>query len=878
MECPDEPMLVDFARGKLASDRREAVEAHATDCVGCAAILSGLAETRADASRRSDAGPALDEPVVGAHIARFRVERLVGAGGMGVVYRALDPELDRPVALKLLRPELLSPVARARLLREAQAMARLSHPNVVVVYEVGGFRDQTFLAMEYVEGQTLRDWLRQEKRSVAAVVELFLQAGRGLAAAHAAGIVHRDFKPGNVLVGDDGRARVTDFGLARGAGQGDPAPDSLSGFTPHSPFHDDMTQPGTLIGTPAYMPPEQRRHERASEKSDQWSFCASLHEALHGVLPGVAPTQKDVPAAIQKVILRGLREDPDDRWPSMEALLDALGRDPTRRRLRIALAAGGLAVVALAIAVPLAFRSQRCGDDKLAETWGPRQRDGIRAAFAATKVPAAAELAGQSVAALDAYAADLTKLRDAACRARGALSERASDLRMACLDQRRRDLGAVAGVLSRADEKTVLYATDVGAALAAPATCDDVATLTTIPAPAPAIRERVAEAQTSRTIAIALGKAGRHGEAIGRLNDVVGEARRLGYAPLEATALLSLGSVQGSISDFSAARQAFLAGVAAADEARDDATKGALWLGLAFQLGVGQGQFEEAHQDIRYAEAALRRAENAGMDVAVKRLNLDQIEALVLYKELRYSEADVSMQRAMRALDRANLADLDTATLLMNYGVMLKSGGRLAEAEIQYRRALDLYSRGTTEAHPMVAAVWNNLADARADAGDLEGALAAARTSAGLREKYLPESLNLGLSYVNLGEILRRMGKLDDALGYIRRAADLFTRKQGPDGPYLGYALTSLGQILYDQGKPREATEALEHALRIRQTGKTPPPLLAETRLALGMALWDATRDPRGRALVAEARDGLAGKDLATADAWLARHAGGSSP
>jgi tetratricopeptide (TPR) repeat protein/predicted Ser/Thr protein kinase len=872
MNCPDEPTLVDYARGQLGSSRRGAVHAHATDCPACAAVLSGLAETRADMSGRSGAtGASSEPPEPGTYIGRFRVERMVGAGGMGVVYRALDPELDRAVAIKLLRPELLSPHARARLLREAQAMARLSHPNVVVVYEVGGFREQTFLVMEYVDGRTLRDWLRADKRAVPAIVDMFVQAGRGLAAAHAAGIVHRDFKPGNVLVGDDGRARVTDFGLARGSGAPDhPSADIPGGFSPGSPLHSDMTQPGTLIGTPAYMPPEQRRRGRGSEKSDQWSFCASVHEALHGVLPGGVPLSKDVPAAIQQVILRGLRDEPDDRWPSMEALLDALARDPARRRRRIALAAG-LTVVAAAVAVPLALRGPSCGDDKLAETWGPSQRDAVRAAFAATHVPAADALAGESVAALDAYAADWAKLREVACRTRGALSERAADLRMACLDQRRRDLGAVVAVLARADDKTVHNAAAVRAALASSAACEDVALLTAIPAPAPAIRERVAEAQTSRTIGLALGKAGRHVEAIGRLNDVVAEARRLGYAPLEATALLSLGTNQSEMSDYAAARQSFLTGVAAADEARDDATKGALWLGLAYQLGAVQHQFEEAHQDIRYAEAALRRAEAAGIDVRVKRLQLDQTEALVLYAEHRPNEADVAMQRALRALERAKLADLDIATLLMNYGVLLNNGGRAADAEAQFQRALDLFAKTTSESHPTVAMLWNNIANARAALGDLDGALAASRKSVALREAYLPGSLALALSYTNLGELVSRTGKLDDALAAVRRAVDILDTKQ-PDGAYIGYALTSMGSILIDQGKPAEAVQPLERALRIRTAQKTEPALLAETRLALGLALWETRHDPRAHELVATARADLSGDALAEANAWLAKH------
>jgi formylglycine-generating enzyme required for sulfatase activity len=314
----------------------------------------------------------------GAQIGRYMIVESVGSGAMGVVYGAYDPELDRKIALKLIKPgHGAKETARERLLREAKAMARLQHPNVVAVHDVGVFEGQVFLAMEFLGAGTLKSWLAEEARSWREIVKLFVAAGRGLAAAHAAGIVHRDFKPDNVLLDKDGRARVVDFGIAREAGgaaddetseamTSDPAAHlgESSGSRPLL----TLTKTGVLIGTPAYMAPEQFLGERGDERSDQFSFCVALYEALYGQRPfagddmlsisvnvtqeRLRPLPKDhgVPAWVRRVIVRGLRVNPTMRWPSMSALIEALQDDPALKARRRIIAVGGAAVVAISLA------------------------------------------------------------------------------------------------------------------------------------------------------------------------------------------------------------------------------------------------------------------------------------------------------------------------------------------------------------------------------------------------------------------------------------------------------------------------------------------------------------------------------------------------
>lgn len=324
-----------------------------------------LAATLEPGEQDATPGAGVQRSVVSARVGRYVVLRQLGEGGMGVVFAAYDEELDRKVAVKLLREAgPISVERKTRILREAQAMARVSHPNVVSVYEVGEVGGQVFIAMEFVDGSTLNDWQRG-KRSWEDVLAMYVAAGQGLAAAHRAGLIHRDFKPDNVLVGADGRPRVADFGLARSEGMAaasiEVAPVSAAAVAASQAeepaaelgrsgssqlLMSPLTVAGTILGTPAYMSPEQHRGEPADSRSDQFSFCASLYEALYKRLPfagetlpvlamnviggKVRPTPhpSPIPAQVARALLRGLSADPGARFESMAELLKELNIDP----------------------------------------------------------------------------------------------------------------------------------------------------------------------------------------------------------------------------------------------------------------------------------------------------------------------------------------------------------------------------------------------------------------------------------------------------------------------------------------------------------------------------------------------------------------------
>ncbi|HZS37295.1 MAG TPA: serine/threonine-protein kinase, partial [Polyangia bacterium] len=503
-----------------------------------------------------------DGPPPGGTIGRFVVIGLLGRGGMGVVLSAYDPVLDRRVALKLLRPGASSgdreSEGRARLQREAQAMAKLSHPNVVAVHDVGAVAGQLFIAMEFIDGQTLKAWLAGARRGWREIVRMFAAAGRGLQAAHAAGLVHRDFKPDNVLIGHDGRARVGDFGLVS-------VTRASGGADAREP---GATRQGAVLGTPGYLPPEQLRGEASDAQSDQFSFCVALYEALYQQRPfpsdadgykqaalggdALAPRKSDVPRWLGDVILRGLRPRREERWPTMSALLVELERDPERTRRR----ATRVGAVVLALAALAAFarvvqkqRAAVCGDAsaRLAGVWDAGRRAASERAFVATGLPFAGETFVKVAASLDHYTGEWTAMHEEACRAtrvEGRQSDSLLDLRMACLERRRATLSALTDEWSRGvDAEALANAIHAASALPPVDECADARALTErVPAPRDAAALAAIDAARAHLDrARALGDARRLREARAQAEQARAEAEATGFLPVRAEAALLLG-------------------------------------------------------------------------------------------------------------------------------------------------------------------------------------------------------------------------------------------------------------------------------------------------------------------------------------------------
>lgn len=465
----------------------------------------------------------LDAPVTaGALVGRYLVIRQVGAGAMGIVLSAFDPQLDRHVALKLLRPRGWSSLGcNDGLVEEAKALAKLSHPNVVGVHDVGVHDGRVFVAMEFVEGRTLRAWLHQRPRTWKDIVDVFVEAGRGLAAAHARGLVHRDFKPDNVMVGDDGRARVMDFGLAR------PPAD----FDPHA------TEPGArladtheelasvLVGTPAYMAPEQLIGVGATMISDQFAFCVALYEALYGIRPFpthdvselaaaqregrlAAPAEKaEVPRWLVRLVLRGLSHDPSMRFPNMGALLQRLEAGRSRRGRRVWIAA---AAVAMAFAAVPAWRtwderSTRwtcAGEAEAARVLDDTRRAAVLRGIRSHEAPFSEDVAQRVEAPLDAYATALMTTAYDACVL--AESEPPTPLRAGkarwCLDERRTQFDALLTRLEAPTDAGVRMAPYAVAGLADVEPCADADALDAAPLP-PSPDVRAAAAPIRRELA-----------------------------------------------------------------------------------------------------------------------------------------------------------------------------------------------------------------------------------------------------------------------------------------------------------------------------------------------------------------------------------------
>jgi serine/threonine protein kinase/Tfp pilus assembly protein PilF len=876
-----------------------------------------------------------DEPVelaAGAKIDRFVVLERLGAGGMGVVYKAHDPELDRRIAVKLLRlrPSEAENItsARARLLREAQALAKVSHPNVIAIHDVGTVGDDVFLAMELVEGPTLRKWLG-DKHSEREVVDVFLAAGRGLDAAHAAGLVHRDFKPENVIVGNDGRVRVLDFGLARAEVAEERQRPKLES-SGEKRLDSPLTVEGAIVGTPAYMAPEQHSGDKTDARTDQFSFCVALYEALCGKRPAQGDVDDSaLPTWLRQIVLRGLSVVPDERYPDMKALLAELARDPAARRRRLL---AGVGVTALAGAAVFglvhgrgASAEERCrgAEAELAGVWDKAVAARVASAFAATGRVHAAETYDRVAKLLDRFAADWVALSEKSCvdTERGTQSTQLLDLRSTCLRRRAdemRELTALFATEPTGDviDRAVEAVSDIGNLDA----CRDNAALTAaVPPPAdPATRERVSALDKQLDRVGAFDKAGKFREGLALAGTVAADARKVAYAPVQVRALELLAELEEENGKFDEAEKLYYEVTKKAGEAKNDEAIAIASIHLVSVVGRVETRKSEALALAALAEAAIVRVGNDDIRFAWLEINLGTIA----HRVGQFDEALKHWKHALELSEKAKTDKLQIASILADLGIVLSDIGKDDEARADLERSLALYSESLGPDHPSNMIPLTNLANLELKLGKLDlaqehqsHALALAEASLPpghpdiaskinnlaliyqargdyvhaqhefervlpMYEKALgPKDATVGIVNANIGEVLTLEKKPGDAVAYYDRAMAIWKDALGPEHPMMAYGLTGAGKCQVELGKPALAIEPLEHALAIRVKPPSEPLLLAETRLVLARALWDSSRDRKRAVELATAahdefaKGGDAAKqDLAESTEWLEKH------
>jgi tetratricopeptide (TPR) repeat protein len=836
-ECPDDERWVELMEGRLRDPERAELEAHLDACERCAELI-GLA---AGASGPSPtAGGRAVAASIPDRIGRYPIEGVLGRGAMGVVLEGSDPTLQRKVAIKLLQPSgspggswtIAAPDAPVRnvgssgvggrVLREARSIARLSHPGIVEIYEVGVGPGGPFIVMELVRGKTLRAWMGQGERRWSEIVGMFVQAARALAAAHDAGVVHRDFKPDNAIVGRDGRLKVLDFGLARA-----PAMDASTvamGLSTTSGL--TSTEAGAIVGTPVYLAPECLDGQPADARADQYAFFVALFEglvghrpfearSLHALVsamragPDAVLTDLCVPAWLRAAIARGLAPDPEERFFDMRAVVGTLERGLRRgsRRGRFVLAALGSTAIGGVVWAASGEAPCTTASDRVAPAWSRIERARLLVAFEAADAPWAAEVGRRTAGDLDAYARRWVDAHTDVCLSASA-SEGLGDLdrRMACLVGRLDALDATAELLVQGDRRTLERAPELIAALPPIEAC---AEMDRVPSDLALVDPRLDEQRALLSKARALVVAGDFSEGERLAASVVDAARKEGSELLQVEALLVRASAlidKGEPEEASASYETafFLA-------ERLDAAGLALEAAAANALTIAWYLREPTRglEWLRHAEAAAERIDPTPKE----HFAIENRTALVLDAAARHEEALAHHQEALRWLEGTDALP-DLARTRMNLGMTLHELGRTREGIDELRAALDLYARAFGEAHPETAAARVNLAAHLPSPEGFDEAtrlFTDARDALGDTDDVWP-ALRLAL-HVNWGVAASRARQYDEAVLRLEEAIALASRLFGEHHPETFEARLNLGVALEAQGELERAL-AIYRALR----------------------------------------------------------------
>ena len=768
-------------------------------------------------------------------IGRYVLRRFVGAGGMGVVFAAHDPELDREVAIKI----FATADETARPIREAQAMARLSHPNVVQIYEVIRLGPRTAIVMELVEGEELRAW--QHERSWRKIIDAYVQASRGLAAAHRAGIVHRDFKPSNALVDRDGVVRVTDFGIALRTASD--------------------TREEIAAGTPVYMAPEQHRGDEIDARTDQWALGCALYEAVYGRRPfasaeadGLAgavirgdiedePADSPVPRRIRTAIRRALSTDPDHRFASIEDFAAALSATPRHVPYLI----GAAIVAALVVTISLSRRTgpEPCADldAPMRAVWTDAARAGLRARLLATGVGLPEPAVDRSLRGLDTYAASWATTRTRACRdsRQGVRSADTLDARMRCLDHRLAEVSGLLDALIAGSPATLRATSDAVAQLGPPAACSGATNLVARPR-SPATDD--AERELAR--ATALISLGQFEQALPLVERVAEVGGRAGDPSLVARALLVRGECEDRLGRYAASLATFQRGAKVAAQARDHVSV-AEALSHAFLVeGDHLGHRADALRTRPFIELAL---ESAGQPDAVRAGWLHYL-AILLYDDPSVVDEAATYERESLAIRQKTLPPdhvyiFDSLETLANIEAVRKN---FDESTRLLHRVLDarIAARGPTDF--LVASAYNNLGVVEIRRNNplvgvdfLQRGVDVARTAG---QPNLFALYNLAVTQVELGRLGAAATNFSTSLEIAELLGGKDSRNAGDAAMFLGVVWMASGD--FARGGPM----LLRGLDGVRRSAS--PSLATAVSHAARLALHDGDR-PRARMLLAEA-------------------------
>lgn len=838
MPCLAESTILRFVEQSLSPTESNAVEEHVDVCPRCRKLLLDVAQgietpSAVAAPTPADSFTTASEPSLGprpgtAINERYLVLEMLGMGGMGRVYSAYDRQLDRKIALKFLRHE--QDDGYEQLLREAKALAKLSHPNVIVVYDVGRAYDQTYMAMEFVDGPTVKTWLSKVRPNTQRIIEVFLDAGGGLAAAHRAGLIHRDFKPENVLIGSDDRVRVTDFGLARPlrlvAAKTSKTQDEEALVAPSEALNVSTR----LEGTPLYIAPERFAGKPSDARSDQFAFCVSLYEALYGEYPflfdsaqqlpaaltegRVRPVSKGsrVPARVRAVLLKGLSPDPSLRFESMDALLGAL-RGIQRRTWLAQVVVLVLLIGIGAAAVSHAYSNAEAAppmcqgaERNLMGVWDDGRKSAMESAFLSTKLPYA-ESSWKTVRdVMDHYATKWLATHRETClatRMYGEQSEEVLDRRTACLNGQLVQFRVLSQALVDIKSDAIAKAPKALEQLGEPAICAsmEIVHTQTLPFRNEQMREQVEGIRARIAKADVLYELGRAKELGDEFQAIKKEADAIDYLPLQAEVGLFLGRVFKQQKGPDEIRRILQDGLYAAEAGRHERTALKIWLLLGSLSIWHDARYDDAEVSLNHAEAYLQR-----VDGNVEKLELLMHRSALRRAQARLPEALAAAEQGMAHAEKAfgpNSTHLAHAS--KELGINLHLSHQYKSSREALKRSIEITERALGPDHPLMSGLFMNYGNilAEQDPEYQEEAIAALRraveitkASGGLR--YSSALSALAYVLISAKQYEEGLGSLDQAIGLYDKLVSASYPDRALDQSYRGVALVGLGR--YDEG------------------------------------------------------------------------------